>query len=149
MWEILNCYIVHPLKKSHLIMFYCNLQKNPGANPPEPPQTPLRLRVLRSPPCSPANNAAAAVPGRRHRLVSPTVLSVLRPSACLSASSPVCLPAGISALTRASPTTSTSSSSFRSTISITWPPLGCTTSPETHPQHKWCVELPVNYSSNL
>ncbi len=43
----------------------------------------------------------------------------------------------------ASLTTSTSSSSSRSTISITWPPLECTTSPGTHPLHKWYIGHPV------
>lgn len=76
---------MYPLQKvTLLISLCCNLQKKPGANPPDPPQAPLRLRVLRSPPPSPASHAAAAaaataVPGRRHRLVSPSVLSGSRP----------------------------------------------------------------------
>lgn len=55
----------------HSISFVSFLQKSPGAYPPQPTQAALRLRVLRSPPCSPADDtAAAAVPGRGHRLVS-------------------------------------------------------------------------------
>lgn len=46
------------------------LKKNPGANSPEPSSTAFRLWVFPSSPCSPANDTAAAVPGRRHRLVS-------------------------------------------------------------------------------
>ena len=74
-----------------------SLQKNPGAYPPEPSPAALRLRVLPSPPRSPANDtAAAAVPGWRHRLVShcqkinkssvesnnDPLLSSLHPSVC-------------------------------------------------------------------
>lgn len=44
---------------------------------------------------------------------------------------------GISVWMPGCPLTSTTSTRCRSTISTTWPPPGCTTSPETMPQHKW------------
>lgn len=62
--------ILYTYTENQAKLIFVLLQKNPGANSPEPSSTAFRLWVFPSTPCSPANGTAAAVPGRRHWLVS-------------------------------------------------------------------------------